>query len=175
MPAAAEGIVNLPLFLVILGAGTLLSALLSRPIARKVGEPWVVVFGLGVSLCLVAAATLAPGPAGTHGTCVTAMVRPLGRGLWVQLESARALNTWLLVPIGFFVGYLAVRRWWILIVGLLVPLAVEGMQRFLPVLSRRCQYQDVIDNTWGLIIGAFVGVAVGALVAWLVRRSEPEA
>jgi hypothetical protein len=38
---------------------------------------------------------------------------------------------------------------------------VEGIQRYAQVLGRRCQFQDLVDNTWGLILGALVGVVVG--------------
>lgn len=172
MPTVVETFVDLPLFLVILGAGTLLSVVLAGPVARRWQEPWLVVCGLGVSLSLVLAATLTPATAGVTGSCLRAVVRPLGRGLLV-LTDDRALNTWMLVPLGFFAGYLAVRRWWVLLLAFAVPFTVEGIQRFVPQLDRRCQFQDLVDNTWGLILGAVVGVLLGALVAGigrLVRR-----
>jgi glycopeptide antibiotics resistance protein len=97
------------------------------------------------------------------------IVRPLGpRGL-LLFSTDRALNTWLLVPLGLCAGYLAVRRWWILLLAFMVPVAVEGTQRVVPELGRRCQFQDLIDNTWGLILGAVVGVSLGFVVPWIGR------
>jgi hypothetical protein len=169
VPAIVESILNLPLFVVILGAGTVLSAVITAPIAKRWREPWPVVFGLGVSLSLVAAATLSPSPGSASGPCLQDIVRPLGpRGL-LLFSTDRALNTWLLVPLGLCAGYLAVRRWWILLLAFMVPVAVEGTQRVVPELGRRCQFQDLIDNTWGLILGAVVGVSLGFVVPWIGR------
>lgn len=170
MAAVVRTFLELPLFLVILGAGCLLSLVLAGPVSRRWQQPWIVVCGLGVSLSLVLAATLTPAPGGMTGPCLRPIVRPLGRGLLV-LTDDRALNTWMLVPLGFFAGYLAVRQWWVLVLAFMVPFVVEGIQRFVPQLDRRCQFQDLVDNTWGLILGAVVGVVVGAL-AYGLGRSE---
>jgi len=169
VPAIVDSILRLPLFAVILGAGTVVSAVLAAPLARRWREPWIVVFGLGVGLSLVLGATLSPSPGSVSGACLQEMTRPLGpRGMLV-LSSDRALNTWLLVPLGFCAGYLGVRRWWLLLLAFLVPVAVEATQRFLPELGRRCQFQDLIDNTWGLVIGAVAGVILGFIVPLLGR------
>lgn len=169
MPTIVESILKLPLFAVILGAGTVVSAVLAGPVARRWREPWLVVFGLGVGLSLVLGATLSPSPGSVSGSCLTEMTRPLGpRGMLV-FSSDRALNTWLLLPLGFFAGYLAVRRWWILLLAFMVPVAVEAIQRLVPELGRRCQFQDLIDNTWGLVIGAMAGVVLGFVLPWLGR------
>lgn len=172
MAAVVQTFLQLPLFLVILGAGSVLSLVLAGPVSRRWREPWLVVLGLGVSLSLVLAATLTPNPGGVSGPCLRSIVRPLARGL-LEVSDDRALNTWMLVPLGFFAGYLAVRRWWVLVVAFAVPFFVEGVQRFMPELDRRCQFQDLVDNTWGVILGGFAGVLVGAAVALstrLVRR-----
>lgn len=170
MPPPIEALVNQPLFLVILGVGTLLSGLLCKPVARQAGEPWVVIFGLGVSLSLVFAATLSPAPGAISGPCLTEVTEPVTRwGLLHNLDSGRVLNTWMLIPMGVFVGYLAVRRWWLLLIAFAVPFLVEGVQRFLPVLARRCQFQDIVDNTWGLVIGAAIGVVLGYVMPRLWR------
>lgn len=172
MPTVVNSILGLPLFAVLLGVGTLFSAVLAAPVARRWGEPWIVVFGLGCGLSLVAAATLSPAPGSPSGPCLQDIVRPLGpRGL-LQVSSDRALNTWMLVPLGVCAGYLAVRRWWILVLAFTVPFAVEAVQRGLARLGRQCQFQDLIDNTWGLILGAIVGVALGFLVPWIVRHDR---
>jgi VanZ family protein len=171
MAPVVQTFLQLPLFAVILGAGCLFSVVLAGPVSRRWHEPWIVVCGLGVSLSLVLAATLTPAPGGASGPCIRPIVRPLGRGL-LEFTDDRALNTWMLVPLGFFAGYLAVRRWWLLLLAFGVPFLVEGMQRFLPQLDRRCQFQDLIDNTWGLILGAVAGVLLGAATALFVERER---
>lgn len=156
--ALTSWIQSVPLFPIILGAGALFSVLLGPRIAKLVGLPVWVVLGLGLSLTLIAAATLSPAAAGMSGPCLRSMLPPLGRGL--LSDSDRALNTWLFVPLGFFAGYAALRRVWILALAFGVAFVVEGLQRVVTLLDRRCQFQDLVDNTWGLILGALVGVAL---------------
>lgn len=163
MPTIVQNFLNLPLFMVILGAGCLISVVVASPLSRRWQEPWIVVCGLGMSVSLVLAATLTPAPNSVTGSCLHTIVRPLGRGLLMDIND-RVLNTWMLVPLGFFAGYLAVRRWWVLMLAFAVPFTVEAIQRFVPQLDRRCQFQDLVDNTWGLILGAVLGVLLGALV-----------
>ncbi len=143
----------------------------SRVAARLDLPVWVVV-GLGLSLSLIAAATLSPAANRIAGSCLRSMVAPVDpRDLMGR--SDRVLNTWLFVPLGFFAGFLAVRRVWVLVLAFCVPLFVEGIQRYAQVLGRRCQFQDLVDNTWGLILGALVGVVVGLVAqrTGSVRRS----
>jgi hypothetical protein len=163
----AGWLVSVPLFPVVLGAGSVLSAVLAAPVSRRWREPWWVVFGLGVGLSLVVAATLTPASDGAPGSCLREVVRPLGpRGLLAAGD--RMFNTWMLVPLGFCAGYLAVRRWWVLVLAFAVPFVVEATQRTVAGLDRRCQFQDLVDNTWGLVLGAAAGIAVG-FVASRVR------
>ncbi len=169
MPDIVRTFLNMPLFAVLLGAGVVLSAVLAAPLARKMQEPWLAIFGLGVSLSLVLAATLSPA-SGESGACLRAIVRPLGPNGVQQWTDSRALNTWMLVPLGMFAGYLAVRRWWILVLAFAVPFVVEGVQRYVGALGRRCQFQDLIDNTWGLVLGASLGVLVGFAALGMRRR-----
>jgi hypothetical protein len=148
-----------------------LSAVLAAPMATTVRLPWFVVFGLGASLSLVVAATVTPSPVGAWGGCLKAIMLPVDpRDLMVLND--RMLNTWLFVPLGFFAGYAAVRRWWVLMLAMLTPLVVEGLQRMLPVLGRRCQFQDLIDNLWGVVLGAAAGIAVGFVVQSLPRPRD---
>ncbi|MEZ5119360.1 MAG: VanZ family protein [Candidatus Nanopelagicales bacterium] len=149
-----------PLFPIVLGAGVLFTVLLAAGVAARLDLPVWVVVGLGLSLSLIAAATLSPATNGIAGSCLRSMVAPLDPRDLVS-RSDRALNTWLFVPLGFFAGFLAVRRVWVLLFAFCVPLLVEGIQRYAQVLGRRCQFQDLVDNTWGLILGALVGVVVG--------------
>lgn len=81
---------------------------------------------------------------------------------WVV--SDRFANLLLFVPLGLaagLVGRADLRRWVVLAV-LLSPLLVEGMQAVLPLLNRGPQWQDVLDNTIGILVG------LGA--AWVIRR-----
>ena len=125
-----------------------------------------------MSLSLIAAATLSPAANGIAGSCLRSMVAPVDPRDLIG-RSDRVLNTWLFVPLGFFAGFLAVRRVWVLVLAFCVPLFVEGIQRYAQVLGRRCQFQDLVDNTWGLILGALVGVVVGLVAqrTGSVRRS----
>ena len=143
----------------------------SRVAARLDLPVWVVV-GLGLSLSLIAAAPLSPAANRIAGSCLRSMVAPVDPRDLIG-RSDRVLNTWLFVPLGFFAGFLAVRRVWVLVLAFCVPLFVEGIQRYAQVLGRRCQFQDLVDNTWGLILGALVGVVVGLVAqrTGSVRRS----
>lgn len=170
MSAKAQQIVGLPFFLVILGVGLVLSVVGAAALARRLREPWLVTFGFCASLALVLAATLTPSPGSVVGPCLTDTARPLGPSGLELLTTARSLNTWMFVPLGVFVGYLAVRRWWFLVVGVACPVLIEAVQRLLPALGRRCQYQDVIDNLWGLLLGALVGLVLGLLMPWFGQR-----
>ncbi len=152
---------SVPLFPLIGLAGVLITAVFARRIAALTGLGVPLVLGLGFSLSLIAAATLSPAPLGLSGACLRDVDSPLGRGLLVR--SDRMLNTWLFVPLGLFAGAAAVRRAWVLLAAFAVPFVVEGLQRLLPVLGRRCQFQDLVDNMWGLILGALVGFGIAVL------------
>lgn len=162
---------SVPLFPLILFAGVLFTAVFAGRLSRITGMPTVVVVGLGCSLSLIAAATLSPAPTGLSGSCLTAIDSPMGRGLLVR--SDRMLNTWLFVPLGFFAGLAAVRRPWVLVAAFAVALVVEGLQRVIPELGRRCQFQDLVDNTWGLILGAMLGFVVALLVDRIPKAEQP--
>lgn len=161
-----------PLFPIVLGAGVLFTVLLASRVAARLDLPVSVAVGLGLSLSLIAAATLSPAANRIAGSCLRSMVAPVDPRDLIG-RSDRVLNTWLFVPLGFFAGFLAVRRVWVLVLAFCVPLFVEGIQRYAQVLGRRCQFQDLVDNTWGLILGALVGVVVGLVAqrTGSVRRS----
>lgn len=123
----------------------------------------LLVFGAGI----VVAVTLTPVNAAGSSAW-----RSFGTGSalvpdWVV--SDRFANLLLFVPLGIaagLVGRAAARRWIVLAV-LVSPLLVEGLQAVLPILNRGPQWQDVLDNT--------IGVLVGLGVAWAIRRrSVPE-
>ena len=74
----------------------------------------------------------------------------------------RVANFVLFVPLGAFamlVGRKAVRRW--LLVGvLLLPLLVETVQGSVGWLQRDAQWQDVCDNTLGVLFGMGIGLSL---------------
>ena len=144
-------------------AGLVMSAVLAVPLGRWLGMHWFLVFGLGVSLSLVLAATLTPAADGQWGPCLREFAAPVAPADLIG-RSDRVLNTWLFIPLGLFAGYAGLRRWWVLVLAFCMPFFVEGVQRFVPALDRRCQFQDLVDNLWGLVLGALIGVVVGLLV-----------
>ena len=128
-------------FRIVLGAGVLFTVLLASRVAARLDLPVWVVVGLGLSLSLIAAATLSPAANRIAGSCLRSMVAPVDpRDL---MGSDRVLNTWLFVPLGFFAGFLAVRRVWVLVLAFCVPLFVEGSS-----VTRRCWDADASSRTW---------------------------
>lgn len=167
--AARTWITAVPLFPVVFGAGMVFAAVFARSLSQRLGVPPGIVFGLLASLSLIVAATLAPGTGGVWGSCLRDVVHPLGpRGLLTGGD--RSLNTWLFVPLGVFAALAARRRPWILPLAFTVPFVVEAVQRTVPWLGRRCQFQDLVDNSWGLVLGAVAGLLVGLLAARPQRR-----
>ncbi len=167
--AARTWITAVPLFPVVFGAGLVLAAVFSRPLARRARLADGVVFGLLASLSLIVAATLSPGVDGVWGSCLRDVAHPLGpRGLLTGGD--RSLNTWLFVPLGVFAALAARTRPWLLPAAFAVPFMVEGLQRALPWLGRRCQFQDLVDNAWGVVLGAAVGLLIGLLTTRSERR-----
>lgn len=164
---------SVPLFGLVLVAGLVLSAVLAGPVSRSVGLHWFVVFGLAASLSLVVAATLTPAAAGQWGPCLRGIEAPVDPRDLIG-RSDRVLNTWLFVPLGLFAGYAGVRKWWVLVLTFCAPFAVEGLQFAVSRLDRRCQFQDLVDNVWGLVLGAAVGVVAGLVASGIsVIRSDP--
>ncbi|MCB0897762.1 MAG: VanZ family protein [Actinobacteria bacterium] len=166
--AARTWMTAVPLFPVVLGAGLVLSAVFARSLATRLRMPDWVVLGILASLSLIAAATLSPGADGVWGSCLRDVAHPLGRGLLAGGD--RSLNTWLFVPLGFFSALGARARPWVLPAAFAVPFVVEGTQRVLPWLGRRCQFQDLVDNTWGVVLGAAAGLLIGFLTTPTERR-----
>ncbi len=169
MGAAAHGwLSSVPLFPIVFGAGMVVSAVYVRRLSQLSGLPDWIVFGLLASLWLIVAATLSPGLGSIWGSCLHDATRPLGpAGLLTGGD--RSLNTWLFVPLGFFAALSARRFPWLMIAVFATPFLVEGTQRFVPFLGRRCQFQDLVDNTWGLILGACAGL----LLSWFTApRSQ---
>ncbi len=161
--AARTWLTAVPLFPLVLGAGLVMAAVVARPLAARMRIPDGMMFGVLASLSLVAAATLSPGVDGVWGGCLRDVAHPLGRGLLAGGD--RSLNTWLFVPLGLFAALGARFRPWLLPAAFAVPFVVEGLQRTVPWLGRRCQFQDLVDNTWGVILGAAAGLLIGMLTS----------
>ena len=81
---------------------------------------------------------------------------------WIlALLDERALNVLLFVPLGFTTALIGSRVLWFAVVGVLaLPWAVEGIQYLVTWLSRDAQWQDVVDNTVGAVIGLGIGLVV---------------
>ena len=132
---------------------------------------WLLVVSLGVIL----AATLTPihAPNGID----TSSMRPcdLSRHWFASLAEVGAvtdvsLNIALFVPFGFAIALLPTspRKVGMVAAAASLPMAIEGLQYLVPMLARRCQSGDVIDNLTGLV----VGLTAGTLVAWIVSRAR---
>jgi hypothetical protein len=108
---------------------------------------------------------------GITGPCLRAITPPIDPRDLVS-RSDRVLNTWLFLPPGFFAGYAAVRRVWVWVIAFAVPFAAEAVQRLARLLSRRCQFQDLVDNTWGLVLRSMLGVATALVAQRLSARTD---
>lgn len=128
-------------------------------IADRLAMVWFV-----AALAAVVGLTLQVGPGG-YGGVLPAQLDPTSR---VRLPNARA-NMLLYLPLGFFAALL----WrskprpvvWATGLALSLSLATELAQWVLPI-SRAAEFQDVVFNT----LGGLVGGAVGILVERQVRR-----
>ena len=158
-----------------------------RPLVRTLGTHPVVAAGLLLSAAAIAVVTLtkAPyavgSPTGGSGFCLNAGWQP-DWAPWplTGAINGRSLNVWMFVPVGLFCALTGTRsvagslasRWTpvaLTAVGALVPLCIEAAQRTLP-LARLCDTRDVADNTYGLLIGAALGLAVRQI---LLRTTKP--
>jgi VanZ family protein len=167
---------TVPWFLPGMGLTIALSALLCTAIGRWIGagavRTWLLLLGLG----LVVVTTLTPqrdalerGAIGS-GTCDFSRIwfAPLD---FYQGANDSAENILLFVPLGIAIALLPARLRRIAIpAGLLLPVAVELLQRQVTVLNRSCQSADVVDNVAGLLIGMAIG-----MVTTLALRLVPAA
>ena len=77
------------------------------------------------------------------------------------------LNVFLFVPFGAALGLVGESRHTasLIIAALGLPVAIEAIQLFVPILGRGCQSADVIDNLTGLVVGAAIGTVARLLRA----------
>jgi hypothetical protein len=128
-----------------------------------------------VAIGVVAAATLTPqasafrGELGS-GTCDLTRLRPAGLDAYLRLGETLG-NVLLFLPLGVVLALLppSRTRTWLLGLAVSLPFLIEGLQLALPALDRACQGADVVDN----LLGLGLGLALGALAGWVVRRMHP--
>lgn len=161
---------TLPWLLPLLAGGTLIAVLACRPFGRLLDAPWWAAFILLEGLAVVIAVTLTPQRNNALALDPFAVVpeagaEPLVRPPWQWWPiDDRTLNVLILVPVGFavmWVGRTLVRRV-LIVIALLLPLFVESTQHVLTWLDRDSQWQDVADNTTGVLLGLGLG--------WLMLR-----
>jgi len=152
---------NLPLLLPVFLVGLFIAVACGRLLAPRLRCPWWVAVALVASLTLVIAVTLTP-------QSISEDVIDAGEISWpftwiLALLDERTLNVLLFVPLGFTTALIGSRVVWFAVVGVLaVPWAVEGIQYLVTWLSRDAQWQDVVDNTVGAVIGLGIGLVVRA-------------
>lgn len=150
---------NLPLLLPVVLVGLFIAVACGRLLSRRLRCPWWVAVALVASLTLVIAVTLTP-------QSISEDVINAGEISWpftwiLALLDERALNVLLFVPLGFTTALIGSRVLWFAVVGVLaLPWAVEGIQYLVTWLSRDAQWQDVVDNTVGAVIGLGIGLVV---------------
>ena len=145
---------NLPLLIPVLVAGVVLAVLAYRPLSRWLPSPAWSSALLILSLVLVAAITLTPQDLAESGAPRWWPIAWL-----LQTLGDRGLNVLLFVPLGIAVMFIGRSRLRLVaIVGAIaLPWVVEGTQHLVAPLERDSQWQDVIDNTAGVLIGLAIG------------------
>ena len=139
------------------------------------GVAWVALFGLGSIL----ASTLSPQdpafgiPPEAARTCDLSRLS-IASFAEIRRGSDATLNILLFVPLGWALGSApwSVRQAIAGAGALALPFAVEAVQLLVPIIRRGCESADVVDNLTGLVVGAFTGVLVAALVP-AIRARRP--
>ena len=158
-----------------------------RPLVRRRGTHPAVAAGLLLTVVGIAVVTLTKAPYfvgstnGGSGFCLNAGFQPD----WLPWPftggiNGRSLNVWMFVPLGVFCALTGARpvngrppSYWTPLaataLGALMPMCIEAAQRTLP-LARLCDTRDVADNTYGLLVGAALGLIVREV---LLRTTGP--
>jgi hypothetical protein len=151
-------------------ASVLVSLLVAGAVGRALNVRWGVAWLLVCSFGVILAATLMPhkeafdGIQGS-GTCDFSRLglAPL-RDLLKGYDAG--LNVLIFIPFGVAIAMVPRSRpkAALLVGAVALPFLIETAQLLVPAINRSCQSADVVDNLTGLVIG----LAAGALVAWLV-------
>ena len=162
----------LPGFLPGVGLSLAVGALSSGRVARALGGPRALAFGLVLFAGIIASATLTPYTAGASGaehpgTC------DLSRMGLASLQDLLRVgdvsgNVLMFIPLGVCLALLPRSRSRAILIAAAVafPFVIEGTQLLVPMLSRQCESADIVDNLTGLI----AGLALGSLAGWLLAR-----
>ncbi|MFB9649855.1 VanZ family protein [Curtobacterium pusillum] len=140
----------------------------ATPVTRRVATWVLVVYGVGV---LLVGFTGSPVDAGVHPGIVGALdvAHRLGVPAWFGYGALEfTANVVFFLPLGLLVVLrLGARRWWVgALAGFVVSCAIEtGQALFLP--TRFASFDDVLANTSGAVIGAFIGVVA---LGWAARH-----
>lgn len=157
---------NLPLLIPVLVGGVLLAVLAYRPLSRWLPSPAWSSALLIVSLAIVAAITLTPQDLDQADASRWWLIAWL-----LETVGDRGLNVLLFVPLGVAVMFIGRPRLRIaaMVGAIALPWVVEGTQHLVAPLARDSQWQDVIDNTAGVLIGLGIGWVAQR---WWARRAE---
>ena len=168
---------TVPWFLPGIAVTIAVTALVCTRVGRLIGAGPIRTWWLLASLGLVVVTTLTPqrdaverGAIGT-GTCDLSRMwlAPLG---FYQGANDSAENILLFVPLGIGIALLPGRLRRVAIpAGVLLPFAIEALQRQATILNRSCQSADLVDNIAGVLIGLGIGAAI-TLALTLVQASR---
>jgi hypothetical protein len=146
--------------------------------------------GLVWSVAVIASITLipadgAPGIVSAEGrlaTCSWDIGGPAPDGFWIFAGGQRLLNAVVFVPAGALL-VLTLARWpRVALVGVPVGLAllaaysaaIEYTQLALARIDRACDVTDIVDNVSGAVVGVAIGVLLALLLRpWRVARVQP--
>lgn len=142
------------------------AAIMCTRVGRWIGAGPVRTWWLLASLGLVLVTTLTPQRDALEHGAIGSGVCDLSRMWFAPLDFYRgandsAENILLFVPLGIAIALLPGRLRRVAIpAGLLLPFAIEALQRQATILNRSCQSADLVDNIAGVLIGIGIGAAM---------------
>jgi hypothetical protein len=158
------------------------SALVCTRVGRWLGAGPVRTWWLLVGLGFVVITTLTPQRDAIEHGAIGSGTCDLSRTWFAPLDFYRgandsAENILLFVPLGIAIALLPGRLRRVAIpAGVLLPFAIEALQRQATILNRSCQSADLVDNIAGVLIGLGIGAAMTlALTLVQAARSAREA
>ena len=134
----------------------------------------LLLFSLGVILAgtltpLTAAEVIPPELRETCDLSRTTLAMPVD----LASKADVVLNILLFIPFGFAIGTIpwSWRKAGVILAGIALPFAIEGVQLAVLSLGRGCEAADVVDNLTGLVIGFVAGVPISWWPTSLRRSS----